>query len=62
MRSFFAVLLDRVLLDRPWLALLAVAAVGGALALFVPRFQLDASADSLLLEQDADLRYFRRIV
>ena len=62
MRSFLAAALDRLVLDRPWLALLAVAAVGGVLALFTPRFQLDASADSLLLEQDADLRYFRQIV
>lgn len=32
------------------------------LAWFAPRFQLDASADSLLLEQDSDLRYYRNVV
>jgi predicted RND superfamily exporter protein len=60
--SFFAAILDRYVLDRPWLALAVVAIVAGVLAIFVPRFELDASADSLLLEQDADLRYYRSIV
>ncbi len=62
MRSVFAAILDRYVLDRPWLALLAVAAVTAALATFVPRFELDASADSLLLEEDQDLRYYREVV
>ncbi len=62
MRSIFAAVLDRYVLDRPWLALLAVAAVTAALAVFVPRFELDASADSLLLENDSDLRYYREVV
>jgi predicted RND superfamily exporter protein len=60
--SFFSVILDRYVLDRPWLALVLVAAVAGVLASFIPRFELDASADSLLLEQDVDLRYYRGIV
>ena len=60
--SFFSAILDRYILDRPWLALLLVAAVAGVLASFIPRFELDASADSLLLEQDVDLRYYRGIV
>jgi predicted RND superfamily exporter protein len=60
--SFFSAILDRYVLDRPWLALLLVAFVAGVLAFFVPRFELDASADSLLLEQDVDLRYYRGIV
>jgi predicted RND superfamily exporter protein len=60
--SFFAAILDRYVLDRPWLALAVLAIVAGVLAIFVPRFELDASADSLLLEQDADLRYYRSIV
>ncbi len=60
--SFFSAILDRYVLDRPWLALTLVACVAGVLAFFVPRFELDASADSLLLEQDVDLRYYRGIV
>lgn len=62
MRGFFAAALDRYILDRPWLALAAVAVVTLALAAFLPRFELDASADSLLLENDSDLRYYREIV
>jgi len=60
--SFFTAILDRYVLDRPWLALLLVGAVAGVLAMFVPQFELDASADSLLLEQDSDLRYYRGVV
>jgi len=60
--SFFAAILDRYVLDRPWLALALIAAATVALAVFVPRFELDASADSLLLEQDTDLRYYRSVV
>ena len=48
--------------DRPWLALLLTAILVGALAWFIPRFELDASADSLLLEDDQDLRYFRETI
>ena len=60
--SFFAAILDRYVLDRPWLALVLIALAAAALAVFVPRFELDASADSLLLEQDTDLRYYRGVV
>jgi predicted RND superfamily exporter protein len=60
--ALFSVILDRLLLDRPWLTLLLVALVTAFLATFIPRFELDASADSLLLEEDVDLRYYRGIV
>jgi predicted RND superfamily exporter protein len=60
--SFIATLYDRLVLDRPWLALLLVAVATVFLAFYAPRFQLDASSDSLLLEQDADLRYYRSVV
>lgn len=58
MGSFFTRLTDRLIIDRPWLALISIAVVTGMLAWFIPYFQLDASADSLLLEEDADLRYY----
>ncbi len=60
--SFLATILDRFILDRPKAALLLVALLTAMLAIFVPQFQLDASADSLLLEQDADLQYYRRVI
>jgi len=59
---FFANLFDRLVLDRPWFALLCVGIATAVLATFIPRFELDASADSLLLEEDADLRYYRSVV
>lgn len=62
MRAIFATILDRLILDRPWLALLVVGAVTAVLAAFLPRFELDASADSLLLENDADLRDYREVI
>ena len=40
---------------RPHLALLCILLVTGFFAAFAPRFHLDASGDSLLLEDDADL-------
>ena len=55
-------LTDRLIIDRPWIGLTAISLVMLFLALFLPRFQLDASADSLLLEDDQDLRYYSSIV
>jgi predicted RND superfamily exporter protein len=62
MSSLFIRLVDALIIDRPWVALICVAVVTGGLALFIPQFQLDASADSLLLEDDADLRYYSGVV
>jgi predicted RND superfamily exporter protein len=55
-------LYTRVVLDRPRLTLLIAAVLVAGLAWFIPRFELDASADSLLLENDSDLRYFREMI
>ena len=49
------------MLGRPRLALALVLAVVAAVGSFAPRFALDASADSLLLENDESLRYYREI-
>jgi predicted RND superfamily exporter protein len=62
MSALFVRLVDALIIDRPWVALLSIAVVTGGLALFIPNFQLDASADSLLLEDDADLRYYSGVV
>jgi predicted RND superfamily exporter protein len=59
---YLAKIFDRLVLDQPWLAIVGVALITGLLAMSVPDFELDASADSLLLEQDADLRYYRGVV
>ena len=51
----------RLTLGAPWLVTLLLLAVLGAAAWQAQYFKLDASADSLILEGDEDLAYFREI-
>jgi len=51
----------RLTLDHAAIVLILVLLVVGGLASFSDRFRLDASADSLVLEDDADLKYYRNI-
>ena len=55
------IIYERLFLDRARLALLAIFLVVGFFAVFADDFRLEASADSLLLENDRDLRYYRGI-
>lgn len=52
---------EAIVLDRPWLALtlLLVAVIGFTSQ--TSHFRLDASADALVLENDADLKFFRDV-
>ncbi len=52
---------DRLILRRPARTLVAVALVVGFFAWHVPDFRLDASADSLVLEHDEALDYYRSL-
>lgn len=52
---------ERLVVDRPWLTLSVIAIVAGFSAFFAQNFRLDASSDSLLLEDDEDLRYLSDI-
>lgn len=52
----------KTVLGHPLGAILAVLALALAMALGLPNFKLDASADSLTLEQDDDLNFFREAV
>ncbi len=52
---------ERIVLMHPKLVLLMVLLVTLGLAFGLPNFKLDASADSLTLENDTDLDYFREI-
>ena len=52
---------ERIVLKHPRLVLLMVLIVTLVLAMGLPNFKLDASADSLTLENDNDLDYFREI-
>lgn len=54
-------LYESAILRRPVATLVIVGAITLWLGWFVPDFSLDASADSLILEHDADLRYYRSI-
>ena len=54
-------LYDKTVLERPWIALILVALVVVLFSLKAPDFKLDASAESLVLENDEDLRYYRGI-
>ncbi len=52
---------ERQVLDRPVLTLSLLLGLLTLFAAFIPRFDLDVSADSLILENDADLEYYRNI-
>jgi len=52
-------LYNKTVLRHPLTSLLAVIALTVAMALGLPNFKLDASADSLTLEHDDDLNFFR---
>jgi predicted RND superfamily exporter protein len=52
---------DRIVLEHPVLTLLVASCILVFFVLQVPKFKLDASDDSLVLENDADLYYHRQI-
>lgn len=53
---------DYVSSGKPWAVLLVLLGAVAATGMYYDRFRLDASADSLLLENDSDLRYYRETV
>ncbi len=61
MKLFLLKFYDKLVLAYPkvWLALIFL--IVGVSGLYVQNFKLDASADSLVLENDKDLRYHRAI-
>ena len=52
---------DRLVLRQPLVALIALIIVIAYFLLYIPEFELDASADSLVLENDSSLKYYRQI-
>jgi predicted RND superfamily exporter protein len=52
---------EALVLDRPVLSLFLLGVMLVMFALYIPKFELDVSADSLVLENDADLEYYRNI-
>jgi len=57
----FLGLYSKLILSRPKTMVLILLAVFAILGYFAKDFRLDASTDSLILENDEDLRYFRNI-
>jgi predicted RND superfamily exporter protein len=52
---------EALVLDRPWLTLALLSILVVAVGYHSKDFRLDASADTLVLENDAALRYYRSI-
>lgn len=61
MQKTIANLYDSLILKRPIVTIVVTLAVVGFFAWQIPGFKLDASGDSLVLENDADLYYHRQI-
>ena len=55
-------LYQKTVLRRPLRAILMVVALTAGMAFGLPNFKLDASADSLTLEHDDDLNFFREVI
>lgn len=62
MRSILLQVYDKIILERPLVTLFLTLAVVAFFACHIPKFKLDASGDSLVLENDADLHYYRGII
>ena len=62
MFSVFVALYRKLVIDNPKVILSVVVAIVIGLAMGLPNFKLDASSDSLTLENDRDLNYFREVV
>ena len=52
---------DKFILERPIVTILVTLAVVVFFVCHIPKFKLDASGDSLVLENDVDLHYYRSI-
>jgi uncharacterized protein len=61
LERFLVASYDRVVISRPVLTLLVAALLVAALGAFAPRFQLDASSETLVMEHDEAVRYYRII-
>ncbi len=61
MTSFLIKAYDRIILGHPIITLLVVFLIVFSFVRHVPDFRLDASADTLVLENDQSLKYYRSI-
>jgi len=58
----FLKLYSKIVLNRPKAVVLTLLLIFAIFGFFTTDFRLDASTDSLILEHDDDLRYFRKII
>ncbi len=61
MKQLIARIYRLTVLSHPWTTLLMLALIQGFFSMHLGNFRLDASADSLLLEGDQDLKAFRQL-
>jgi predicted RND superfamily exporter protein len=61
MQTALRELYESTILAKPVATLVTIGAITLAIGWFAPNFSLDASTDSLILERDDDLRYYRSI-
>ncbi len=61
MRSSLLNLYTRYILDKPIIVIVVLLGVFLCLGFNAQRFRIDASADSLILENDKDFKYYRKI-
>ena len=62
MANRFARIYQALVFKQPLLVLLVSAIIVAALSQFAGNFRLDASSDSLVLENDKSLKYFREVI
>jgi uncharacterized protein len=61
MSSPFLLFYNKLVLQRPWLSLLLMALLTAAMATQLGKIKIDASADSLMLQGDPSLDFYREI-
>lgn len=59
--SRFARVFDATILSHPWLVIIVVLALAVFAGIHAQNYKVDASADSLVLEGDQDLEFFREV-
>ena len=57
----FARLYEKIILSHPWLVIILLVLLTSIFAMYASDYKVDASADSLVLEGDEDLEFYREV-
>jgi len=57
----FARLYEKIILSHPWLVIILLVLLTSIFAMHASDYKVDASADSLVLEGDEDLEFYREV-